>query len=293
MHERTRRVVAKADVLEGHTAAHRLDETQGLSRVGLHLGLVEQAEDALGGGQSALQLVHRERELRQGLGGLGHVLEERLEDADSELPRNQHAASEQADAHLRQAREEADGRADGVGHKVHALARAGKGLGRLGDLRRAGVVAPEGLDDGAARVGLLHLAGEPAQRGLALRGVDQRAGRDHLGQHEGRHGKHQEDARERKVVAGHHDGSAHEGDHRDEQLQKAALQHLGDLVQVVGCTADGVSGLVGVIVGKRQAPDLGRNLTAQAQVQALGKARHDQGLHGVEDPRGRPDAQKG
>ena len=284
MHERTRCVVAKADVLEGHTAAHRLDGTQGLSRVGLHLGLVEQAEDALGGGQSALQLVHRERELRQGLGGLGHVLEERLEDADGELSRNQHAAREEADAHLRQACEEADGR---------ALARAGKGLGCLGDLRRAGVVAPEGLDDGAARVGLLHLAGEPAQRGLALRGVDQRAGRDHLGQHEGRHGKHQEDARERKVVAGHHDGSAHEGDHRDEQLQKAALQHLGDLVQVVGCTADGVSGLVGVIVGKRQAPDLGRDLTAQAQVQALGKARHDQGLHGVEDPRGRPDAQKG
>ena len=93
VHERLLRVIAKANVLEGDTAAHGLRNGGGHLRVGLNLLLIENIVDALHRRQRALQLVHRERELGERLGRRVDVLEERLQATDGELAAHEEAAT--------------------------------------------------------------------------------------------------------------------------------------------------------------------------------------------------------
>ena len=194
--------------------------------------------------------------------------------------------------HLAQTHQEADGRRDRVGHEVRGAARLREALGGLGDVGQARLLAPERLDDGAPGVRLLNAPGELTERGLARGRQLERARGHDLGRNGREQREHDKDAREHEVVGRHHDdGAADHGD-GDQQLEKTALQHLGHLVEVVGRTADGVAGLVRVVVGQRQARALLGDPLAKAQIQALGEARHDEHLHGVEEPRRGPDAEK-
>lgn len=102
--------------------------------LGIDLGLVEDVEHALHRGQRALQRVDGHRHLRERFGRLVDVLEERLEDADGDLPGDQHAAADHRDGHLRQAADEANRGAGRVGEEVRATARIGKLLGELVNL---------------------------------------------------------------------------------------------------------------------------------------------------------------
>ena len=70
-----------------------------------------------------------------------------------------------------------------------------------------------------------------------------------------------------------------------------ALQDLGHLVEVIGCTADGVTRLVRVVVRKRQTRGLISYGATQREVEALGEAAHHEGLDAVEHPRRGPDSQ--
>ena len=66
-------------MLEAHAPAHGLGELGGNRRIGHDLALVEQGEHALRCSERALEHVHGEGELRERLGRLHDVLEERLE----------------------------------------------------------------------------------------------------------------------------------------------------------------------------------------------------------------------
>ena len=93
MHERLLWVIAKANVLEGDTAAHGLRNGGRDLRVGINLLLIENIVDALHRRQRALQLVHRERELGERLGRRVDVLEERLQATDGKLAAHEEAAA--------------------------------------------------------------------------------------------------------------------------------------------------------------------------------------------------------
>ena len=279
-------------MLEGHATTHGLHGRQRTGRVWLHLVLVEQAEHALGGGKRALQHVHRKAQLREWLGGRRDVLEEGLEHAHGQLADDEHLAREHRDRDLAQAHDEADGRSHGVREEVRRGRRGSKALCRLLDLDGTRLVAAERLDDGAPAVGLLDASRERAERCLPGGGHLDRAAGEQLRHHECHRRERQEDAGEAHVHREHDEHGTRHGHDAREQLQHAALQDLGELVEVVRGTADGVAGLVRVEVGQRQARDLRRDLLAQAQVQALGKARHDDVVERVEHPRGRPDAKK-
>ena len=291
-HEGLLGLVAEAHVLELDAALHGLGAGERLGRVSLDLVLVKDGEDALGGGERPLQHADGHGELRERLGARGHVLEERLEDAHGELAGEQHLAGDDGHGDLAQAQHEADDGAHGVGEEIGLGARGREFLGGGQHLGGARLVAAEGLDDGAAGVGLLHLAGELAQGGLPGRGHAQGAGGEELGDEQGHHAEADEDHRERHADGEHHRHRADHGERRDEDLQKAALEHLGDLVEVVGGAADGVAGLVVVEVGQRQALELGGKLLAQLEVELLGEARHDEVVGGVEGPGKRPDAEE-
>ena len=290
-HERLVRRVAKAHVLERHASAYGL--RKGRRRLGIRhdLLLVQQDEHALRRRESTLQHVQGERQLRQRLGRLEDVLEERLERADGEPACHEHAAREHAADDLRQPHEEADGRRDGIREEVCVGAHLRKLLRVLAHSRERLLLATERLDDGAAAVRLLHPAREAAEHVLTPCRHGERP-RGHDLREDGRQCReHQEHAGEKEAHARHEDEGAHEGDCGNDDLQQAALQDLGHLVQVVRGAADGVARLVRVEVAKRQALDLARYLLAQLQVQPLREARHDQGLHAVERPRKHPDAQ--
>ena len=131
------------------------------------------------------------------------------------------------------------------------------------------------------------------EHGLPTSGESNRARGQKARDRERRQREEQEDPAERGAAREHHRDRAHERDRARYELQHAALQHLGDLVEVVRSAADDVSGLVRVEVRQRQAPDLGRDLPPQPEVQALGEARHDERGDGVEEPRRGPDAEVG
>ena len=258
-------------------------------RIGLHLGLVEQVEHALGARQRALQRVKGKRQLRHGLGRLVDKLEERLEHADGHMPGNQHAAAHQRDHDLRQTADKAHRGADGVNHKVGLGAHARQLLRSLVYLGRALALAVKRTDHQTARVALLDRARNLGHPLLALARHIMRAARHDLRHQQRKRRKEQKDERERHAKHEHHAHGAHHGTDRHQKLQQAALHALGHLVQVVGRTADDLAGTMRVKVGKRQTVELLCDAVAQAQVEALGNARHQKALECVERGGGGPD----
>ena len=292
-HEGALRRVAEAHVLEGDTTLDRLGGLDGVRGVRLDLVFVEQAEDALRCGEGTLQHVHGERGLRERLGRVVEVLEECLEDAHGKATGKQHLAPEERDHDLRQTHDEADGRADGLRQEVRERGRRREPLRGLADLRHAGLVAAERLDDGAAGVRLLHAAGEFAERRLP-RGRRREGVHREEPRHEQRHrGERREYERELEAHGEHEDNGEEERQARVHDLHEAALQNLADLVEVVRGAADRLARLVAVEVRERQALELGRDLLAKLEVQALRKARHDEGVDGVEGPGERPETEEG
>ena len=146
---------------------------------------------------------------------------ERLEDADRDLPHDEHAAGEKTLGHLAEAHEQADGRRDRVGHEVGGAGRLREALRRpLRTSARLASSRPNALDHGAAGVGLLHAPGELAERGLTRGGkLERRAGHD-LGGYGREQGERDKRRREHQVVrAHHHDGAADHRHHGDQSCR--------------------------------------------------------------------------
>ena len=123
-------------------------------------------------------------------------------------------------------------------------------------LGRALVLAVERANHQTARVTLLNRARNLGDPFLALTGYVMRAARDHLG-HQQRQGREaQKDERELNAIDEHHDDGTRHGADRHKQLQQSALHALGHLVQVVGRTADDLTGTMRVKEGKRQTIEL-------------------------------------
>ena len=294
-HKRLFRIVSKAHTAKVHAPFHGGGKPRGDlgQRVGLDLLFVENVEHALDAGKRVLQRVDGEGQLRERLGCLVDVLEERLEHADGDLAAHEHAARHYGNQHLGQADDETDQRADGIGGKVRATAGTSELVRQLVHPLRARPLAVEALDDEAPRVGLLHRRGELAHITLALGGELERPLGHALG-NEGRHkGEHQEDRREQHTVAKHHVERADDRAHRAHELEQTGLQHLGHLVQVVRGTAHHLTGFVTVVELQRQAAELLGDAPAQRKVELLGKARHDEALHGVQRAGARPNAEIG
>ena len=225
-HERLVRAVAKAHVLEGHTTAYGFDGRERIGRVRLDLGLVEQGEHALGGGEGPLQHVDREAQLRERLGRLRHVLEERLEHANRKLAGDEHLTGEHRDRDLAQPHDEANRRPYGVRKEVRGGRGVRKALRGRKHLACARLVTAERLDDGTAAVGLLDTPRERAERRLPGRCRLKRARGEHLGHGKRDRRERQEDACEAHVHREHDEHGPHHRHDAREQLQHAALQDL-------------------------------------------------------------------
>ena len=245
-------------MLKGDVALRTTRQLGGLARlrIGLHLGFIEQVEHALCTRQRALQRVEGKRQLRHGLGRLVDKLEKRLEHADGHVTGNQHAAAHKRNNDLRQTADKAHRGADSIDHKVglgtHARQLA-RGLVHLG---RTLTLAVKRANHQTARVAFLNRTRNLGHPLLALTGHVMCAARDHLGHQQRQRRKEQKDERERHAKHEHHAHGAHHGTDRHQKLQQAALHALGHLVQVVGRTADDLTGTMRVKKGKRQTVEL-------------------------------------
>ena len=277
-------------MLKGDATLNATRQLGGLvrQRIGLHLGLIEQVEHALRTRQRALQRVKGKRQLRHGFGRLVNKLEERLEHADGHVTGNQHAAAHKRNNDLRQTADKAHRGADGIDHKVGLGAHARQLARGLVHLGRALVLAVECANHQTARIAFLDRARNLGHPLLALARHIVRAARNDLRHQQRQRHKEQKDERERHAKHEHHDHSAHHGTDRHQKLQQAALHALGHLVQVVGRTADDLTGTMRVKEGKRQTVELLRDAVAQAQIETLSDARHQKALERVERGSGRP-----
>jgi len=245
-------------VLKSDAALNATRQLGGLvrQRIGLYLGLIKQVENALRTRQRALQRVKSERQLRHGFGRLVDKLEERLEHADGHVTGDQHAAAHERNHNLRQATNKANRGSDGVDHKVGLGAHARQLARGLVHLGRALVLAVECANHQTARIAFLDRARDFGHPLLTLARHIMRTARNHLG-HQQRQGREaQKDERELNAIDEHHDDGTRHGADRHKQLQQSALHALGHLVQVVGRTADDLTGTMRVKEGKRQKIEL-------------------------------------
>ena len=277
-------------MLKGDAALHATRQLGGLvrQRIGLHLGLIEQVEHALGARQRALQRVKGKRQLRHGLGRLIDKLEERLEHADGHMPGNQHAAAHKRNNDLRQTADKAHCGADSIDHKVGLGAHTSQFLRSLVHLSGALTFAVKRADHQTARIAFLDRTRNLGHPLLALARHIVCAARDDLRHQQRQCRKEQKDERKLHAEHEHHAHSTNNRADRHEQLQQSALHALGHLVQVVGRAADDLAGTMRVKIGERQTVELLRDAVAQAQIEAFGHARHQKALERVERSGGRP-----
>ena len=119
-------------------------------------------------------------------------------------------------------------------------------------LGRTLALAVERANHQTARVALLDRARNLGHPLLAFARYIMRTARNHFG-HQQRQGREaQKDERELNAIDEHHDDGTRHGADRHKQLQQSALHALGHLVQVVGRTADDLTGTMRVKEGKRQ-----------------------------------------
>ena len=100
------------------------------------------------------------------------------------------------------------------------------------------------FDNKSSRIGLLNATGKLAGGRLSLGGCVKRPLADNLGEKKAHCGKNTENTSHKGAVEGKHDGCADEGGRGNNNLEKTALEHFGDFIQIICGTRDGVAGAV-------------------------------------------------
>ena len=266
------RHVAEGHVVQHHVALdHRIHGVLGIGCLG---AFVHDLEHALGARQGGEHGAHLLGQLVDGARKLAGVVDEDGQTAHVKPAQHaQHAA---------------DARRQGVAdlgdvahHRAHDAAEE-QGLRLLfaqvvvqaAELLLAHALVVEHLHDLLSGHGLLDVAVDRAQRRL-LGGVEAAAAlHDEHAALEEQRNEHHGDQRQPDVGVDHHHQRAHQrgrtGDHRNHRI----VQHLADVVHVVGEAAHDFAVVVGVEVAHGQLLQLGEQIPANALHGALGHAHH-------------------
>ena len=261
--------------------------------VGADLGglflCVEQFEDPLGGRHTGLEHVEHARGLREGLGELARVLDERLHVADAHGPRRHAETTHDRDGDIVQVADEHHRRLDGTRDELCPVAGAEQFLVHRREALLHVALAAERLHDGMTGERLLDETVQDSRGAPLVDELRPRALGDLL-HRDGRQGDDEErdqseDPRDRE----HHHEHAHHGEERRDQLTERLLQALADVVDVVRDTAQQVAAGVPVDVAEGQPVELLLHLAAQFEHGALHHTRQQVRLRVREQVRQRVD----
>ena len=250
---------------------------RGLS--GFHLGGVEEFEDALGRCRHLLQHVRYLGKLRDRLGEILHVLNERLDIAHGDDAAHGEGGTGDGHRHVSQ-----------IAHEVHrghhhsrkklrfprgfvqAVVRFLKAL--EGD-----ILPVERPNDGMSRKRLLHLGVDHSEVFLLSPEVLLTTAYHRLDQHARNGNDRQGDKRHRHVDRKHHDQNAHDGRRARDELRDTLVQALPEHVDVVRDTRKDVTRARFLEIPHRHAGDFLRDTAPKRVAGFLRDACHRPTLH--------------
>jgi len=263
----------------------RVPDPQRRCRLPLLLGRVEDLEHPLRRGNTGLEEVGHRRDLRQRLGELAGVLDERLDVTERHRAVGDPQTTEDGDDDVVEVPDEHhrrhDDAADELGAERGLVEVVVLGLERLlrlllpsEDLDEA--VSGEGLlDDAVELPGVLPLLNEELLGALGDPLREKHGDRD---RHEGDEGEHPRDAE-------HHRHHGDDGEHRGEQLAQRLLQAHLDVVHVVGDPAEQLTTRLAVEVGQGQPVELGLHVGTQLEHRPLDDGRQEPAREPLEERR--------
>jgi len=281
MDDRSLRVVAEGDMVEGNIAAHVSDVLRFAAFI-RHLRFLQKLEHALAGRRHALHAAGRLGEILQRLGKEADVQHERHDGAEGNRTLHGQHRAHNADRHIGEVAHENHERHHEAGQE---LAFPGAEIQPVVLFVKRSLLfffAVVRLDHIVPADGFLHMAVDGSELCLLTRVIGLRVGNDQHHDRKPQQRRENPGQRQEPVCQQHHHRGAQQQGKRRDKSGKALIHRLSHGVHVVRHAAEHVAGGGGIKVFERQPVDLFGNIPPHVLGDALGDRRHNETLNAVE-----------